>query len=97
MGILFTHHKLLSIHSESAPRSGSKASTYNYAEKEKNLEISTIVRKGLIIKHANFQCKDEVFLKIFQNSWGPYEPQTTYTLCSQVGFFKKEARRGQHH
>ena len=33
MGILFTNRKLPSFHSESVPRSGSKASIYSYAEK----------------------------------------------------------------
>ena len=32
MCIPFTNHKLFSIHSESVPRSGSKASRYSYAE-----------------------------------------------------------------
>ena len=34
MGIFFTNRKLPSIHSESVPRSRSKASTYSYAEKK---------------------------------------------------------------
>ena len=32
--ILFTNRKLPTIHSESAPRSSSKASTYSFADKE---------------------------------------------------------------
>ena len=35
MGILFTTHKLPSLHSESVSRSMSKASTYSYAGKNK--------------------------------------------------------------
>ena len=34
VGILFTNHKLPSIHSESLPRSRSKASTDSYAKKK---------------------------------------------------------------
>ena len=32
MGIIYTNRKLLSIHSESVPRSTSKANTYSYVE-----------------------------------------------------------------
>ena len=27
-----------------------------------------------------FNATDEIFLKIFPNSWGPYQPQTTYKV-----------------
>ena len=33
MGMLFTNHKLPSVHSESVPRSRSKANAFTYAEK----------------------------------------------------------------
>ena len=35
MGTHFTNRKLLSIYSESVPRSGLKATTYSYTEKQK--------------------------------------------------------------
>ena len=44
MGILFTNGKLPSIHSESVTGSRSKASTYNYAEKEETLPIVVLRR-----------------------------------------------------
>ena len=39
MGILFTNSKLLSIHSESVPRSRSKVSKYSYAKKLKQRKL----------------------------------------------------------
>ena len=42
MDILLTNHKLRSIHSESAPKSRSKASTYRYVEKDVFLQELSI-------------------------------------------------------
>ena len=58
MGILFTNHKLPSIHSESAQRNRSKANTYSYAEKICRLQMlfllgvkSTILTSGNRLVH----------------------------------------------
>ena len=49
MGILFTNGKLSSIHSESVTGSRSKASTYNYAEKEETLPIVRLAQVMFLV------------------------------------------------
>ena len=50
MGILFTNRKLPLIHSESEPRSRSKASTYSYAEKKVTLNSLYVLEVMLSTK-----------------------------------------------
>ena len=58
-----------------------------------NMEISTRVGKGRVIKQAKFPYNR---LSISQDSWGPCEPQNTYIYKSFIQV-KQNCRRSWRH
>ena len=71
MGILFTNHKLLSIHSESVPRSRSKASMYFTLEKSRvykyGSEIWSIAYQNKLTLHHAMTTFDAPGKILFEN------------------------------
>ena len=68
MDMLFTNRKLPSIHSESVPRSGSKARTYNYAGKKEFEHFTDLEKDSLENISQQFSSRSAMFVvcKYFQ-------------------------------